>query len=132
MPDRIEHPATEPPAVLFHGTSAAVVETILRDGLRPMARQYVHLSADVATARQVGSRRPGPVVVLVVDAARAHAGGVAFYDAGRGVWIADAVPAAYLRADPPGYGRAMTDRDSLRALQAPLKEVTAPTPRARW
>lgn len=102
VPERVEHPAAEPPAVLYHGTSAAVVGAILRDGLRPMGRQYVHLSADVPTARQVGSRRRGAVAVLVVAAARAHADGVAFYDAGRGVWLADAVPAAYLTVADAG------------------------------
>lgn len=98
--ERVEHPTATPPEVLFHGTSAAVVADILREGLRPMARQYVHLSADRATARQVGARRRGPVTVLLVAAGDAHRAGVAFREAGPGVWLADAVPAAYLSVAP--------------------------------
>src|ERR671914_1197035 len=46
----------EPPAVLYHGTSRAMVPTILAEGLRPMARRQVHLSADRDTAVTVGRR----------------------------------------------------------------------------
>ena len=84
--------------MLFHGTSASVVPTILREGLRPMSRQYVHLSADSETAYAVGRRRRGEVVVLVVDAAAAHAAGVTFRLGGDGIWLADAVPPEYVVA----------------------------------
>lgn len=52
----------------FHGTNGAVVDTILADGLQPMARQYVHLTPDLDIAGRVGARRGRPVV-LRVDAA---------------------------------------------------------------
>jgi putative RNA 2'-phosphotransferase len=93
---RVEQVAARPPGTLFHGTTADAVEAILRDGLLPMGRQYVHLSADVETARQVGGRRRRAVAVLTVAAGVAAREGVTFYDAGRGVWLADAVPARYL------------------------------------
>lgn len=96
--DRIERPSATPPPTLFHGTSAGVVPAILREGLRPMSRQYVHLSADRETAYAVGRRRRGEVVVLVVDAAAAHAAGVTFRLGGDGVWLADAVPPEYVVA----------------------------------
>ena len=92
----VERPVAEPPPVLFHGTSAAVLPAILREGLRPMRRQYVHLSADRETAVIVGSRRRGEVVVLRVDAAAARAAGVVFRTADDGVWLAGPVPPAYL------------------------------------
>ena len=95
--ERVTHPPATPPETLFHGTSADAVPAILREGLRPMSRQYVHLSADRETAVQVGSRRRRTLAMLVVDAGLAHREGVAFYDAGRGVWLADAVPARYVR-----------------------------------
>jgi putative RNA 2'-phosphotransferase len=80
-----------PPAVLYHGTHPGAVEAILREGLAPMGRRQVHLSAGVATARQVGARRGRPVV-LEVDVAGLHAEGHAFYVADNGVWLTDAVP----------------------------------------
>ena len=87
-----------PPAELFHGTHAGALAAILREGLEPMGRLQVHLSADRATARAVGARRGRPVV-LVVDAARLAAKGVPFRRAENGVWLVDRVPPAYLRRD---------------------------------
>ena len=85
-----------PPDVLYHGTVERFVPAILAEGLRPGSRQFVHLSPDVATAEAVGRRRGVPVV-LVVDAAGAHAAGRAFRRSSNGVWLTDAVPPAYLR-----------------------------------
>lgn len=49
-PQKLELKSVAPPAILYHGTSPEAVATILREGLRPMGRQYVHLSADTLTA----------------------------------------------------------------------------------
>lgn len=86
-----------PPATLFHGTTAAALEDILSEGLSRRSRHHVHLSVDEATARQVGSRRRGAVVVLEIDAAAMAAAGYLFFLAGNGVWLTDIVPAHYLR-----------------------------------
>mgnify|MGYP002785212384 CR=1 FL=1 len=88
-------PAT-PPAILFHGTVAAALPAIREGGLQKMARQHVHLSADIATATKVGSRRGKPVI-LEIDAAAMVADGFAFFLSANGVWLTDAVPAQYLR-----------------------------------
>ena len=85
-----------PPSVLYHGTPERFLPSILATGLRPGSRQFVHLSPDVGSARAVGSRRGAPVV-HVVDAAAAHARGHEFRRASNGVWLTDAVPAAYLQ-----------------------------------
>lgn len=85
-----------PPAVLYHGTGAATVPLVLRDGLLPMSRQDVHLSADVATATRVGARHGRPVV-LAVDAAGLVAAGHRFRVSANGVWLTDRVPASHLR-----------------------------------
>ena len=90
------HPPAVPPARLFHGTNPRALDAILERGLLPMDRLHVHLSADVATARQVGARRGRPVI-LEVDAAGLHAGGQVFVRADDGVWMTDAVAPAFLR-----------------------------------
>lgn len=52
---------------LFHATSFGVAERILlRDGLLPMKRRYVHLSTDSGVATVSGSRH-GPGVVLTME-----------------------------------------------------------------
>jgi putative RNA 2'-phosphotransferase len=88
-------PPQQPPPVLFHGTAARFIEAILSDGLKPQARQQVHLSADEPTARRVGQRHGKPVI-LTVDAARMHTEGFKFYRADNGVWLTDQVPPGFL------------------------------------
>ncbi|WP_405011066.1 RNA 2'-phosphotransferase [Kitasatospora sp. NBC_01539] len=89
-------PPSDPPAVLYHGTTGRVLEAVFREGLRPMGRRDVHLSVDTGTAVRVGSRHGRPVV-LAVDAAAMAADGHEFRVSANGVWLTDAVPARYLR-----------------------------------
>lgn len=91
--------AAAPPDVLYHGTAAATLPAILREGLRPMARQDVHLSADQDTAVRVGARHGRPVV-LEVDAAGLAAAGHTFRVSANGVWLTDRVPPERLRIVP--------------------------------
>lgn len=91
----LELPEAEPPAVLYHGTSAAKLPTILAEGLRAMGRHHVHLSVDADTARVVGARRGRPAV-LVIDAAAMHAAGHVFYVSDNGVWLVASVPPRFI------------------------------------
>ncbi|OKA10561.1 RNA 2'-phosphotransferase [Amycolatopsis regifaucium] len=59
----LELPAATPPDVLYHGTVSRFLDAILREGLRPMKRHAVHLSATTETARAVGARRGVPVLL---------------------------------------------------------------------
>jgi putative RNA 2'-phosphotransferase len=88
---------TEPPAVLYHGTTRSRLDAILVEGLRKMGRHHVHLSADATTATRVGARHGKPVV-LEVAAARMAADGHVFLRSDNGVWLTDAVPPGYLTA----------------------------------
>lgn len=104
VPVRLDLPVATPPAVLYHGTVGKVLPTIQRDGLLPMRRHDVHLSATVATATAVGGRRGIPVV-LRVDAAAMVQTGHEFRVSANGVWLTRHVPARYLsvvRDDPAG------------------------------
>ena len=85
----------EPPPVLFHGTATRFVAAILEQGLRPQARQQVHLSLDEETARRVGARHGKPYI-FKVDALAMHVSGMKFYLAVNGVWLTDRVPPEFL------------------------------------
>lgn len=99
LPGKLIKTESRPPRVLFHGTAPSVVSGIRREGLLPMGRQYVHLSVDRAMANLVGRRKgPSPVVVSV-DAEEAWTAGVRFYVGNDHVWLADHVPAEYVRMD---------------------------------
>lgn len=97
---RLAEDPSEPPERLFHGTSPAAAERILEEGLRPMGRQHVHLSADVPAARDVGRRKAPEPRILAVDAGRAHRAGVSFYRGSEEVWLAGRVPPEYLEEVP--------------------------------
>ena len=87
--------AIEPPKRLFHGTAKRFLDTVMREGLRPMSRQHVHLSLDVATAESVGQRH-GSAIVLQVDAPKMVAAGYEFFRADNGVWLTQLVPKEFL------------------------------------
>jgi putative RNA 2'-phosphotransferase len=54
---------------IYHGTSVSVVDKILKEGLTPQKRNYVHLSKDIDTAKVVGKRhtRDNTVAILVIS-----------------------------------------------------------------
>ncbi len=91
---------TTPPAVLYHGTGHQTAPVIAQEGLHPMGRNHVHLSRDADTARAVGARHGRPVI-FQVDAAAMTASGHLFFCSDNGVWLTDAVPAAYLSSYSP-------------------------------
>jgi putative RNA 2'-phosphotransferase len=88
-------PAEDVPVHLFHGTVEAALESIRREGLRPMARHAVHLSPDLETARRVGARRGRPIV-LTVEASALARSGTPFHRSANGVWLTPTVPPEYL------------------------------------
>lgn len=94
--ERLTRQPSEPPQSLFHGTDAAAAELIGQEGLKPMARQYVHLSLDKATARMVGLRKSQRPVILRIAAGLAHRAGVSFYQGNDSIWLADSVPPRFI------------------------------------
>ncbi len=85
-----------PPDVLYHGTSTSKFELILKDGIRPMSRQYVHLSSTIEVATKVGQRHGKPIV-LIVDAAAMYRDGIKFFLSSNGVWLTAHVAPQYLK-----------------------------------
>jgi putative RNA 2'-phosphotransferase len=88
-------PPKEPPEVLYHGTATRFVDSILTQGLKPKARQQVHLSADEATAQRVGQRHGKPAI-FKVEALSMYQKGFPFFLADNGVWLVDRVPPEFL------------------------------------
>jgi putative RNA 2'-phosphotransferase len=84
-----------PPDQLFHGTSTKFLDVIMREGLKPMERHDVHLSADADTAMLVAKRRPPPVI-LEVASKQMSADGLKFRLSTNGVWLTSHVSPKYL------------------------------------
>ena len=96
LSEKIAQPRVAPPGVLLHGTSEEAAPVIRRDGIRPMRRQYVHLTTSPDLAARVGGRH-GQARVLEVEALRASDSGVVFYRANESFWLADFVPPEFIR-----------------------------------
>lgn len=69
----------------------------MKDGLLPMSRQYVHLSADQETAQQVGLRRDSHPAIFAIDAKTASEDGILFCIGNDKVWLSGPVPAKYIQ-----------------------------------
>jgi putative RNA 2'-phosphotransferase len=87
---KVEFEERIPPPILYHGTAARNLDSILATGLEKRGRHHVHLSSDVETARKVGARYGKPVI-LQIDAARMTARGGKFYISATGVGLVDEV-----------------------------------------
>eukprot|EP00767_Chilomastix_cuspidata_P000724 gnl/Chilomastix_cuspidata/1200.p1 GENE.gnl/Chilomastix_cuspidata/1200~~gnl/Chilomastix_cuspidata/1200.p1 ORF type:complete len:202 (+),score=43.77 gnl/Chilomastix_cuspidata/1200:495-1100(+) len=90
----------DPPDAMFHGTAHRNVASILEAGLQNMSRQYVHLSPDVRTAVQVGSRheKHGFPAILRVDGAAIRAARLPVFRSTNGVWLMSKVPSRFIHA----------------------------------
>jgi putative RNA 2'-phosphotransferase len=88
-------PAAEPPALLYLGAARDLAQSMLRLGLKPRDRQYVHLSASAEEAGSVARRHDPEPGIIIVDALSAHWDGVRFYRSGP-LFLVEAVPAKYL------------------------------------
>ena len=90
------HTPQQPPEILYHGTAVKNIESIMALGLEKQNRQHVHLSSDVATAVNVGTRHGKPVV-FEIAAAKMHTDGYSFIISENKVWLTDNVPSKYLK-----------------------------------
>lgn len=90
----IEMEQPEPPELLYHGTATRFLSAIMEEGLKPMSRQYVHISPDIETAVKVGSRHGKPVI-LIIRAKEFVSDGNPLYCSSNGVWLAEKVPCKY-------------------------------------
>jgi putative RNA 2'-phosphotransferase len=93
---KIQKIASKPPDILYHGTSPSAAKNIMSEGLRPMNRQYVHLSTDKNTALQVGKRKTilkkeqeQPVIIAISAIEAYNTGLYHFYQASDSVWLTD-------------------------------------------
>lgn len=85
-----EYREITPDFPLFHGTSRRAWESIREDGLKPMNRQYVHLSRTLDEAKRVGYRHSESPLILAVSSPPESLE-VTFYEAGP-IVLAERIP----------------------------------------
>lgn len=96
LPGKLAKTPAGPPDMLYHGTTTEALDAIRRSGLKPMRRQYVHLSTEKETATQVARRKQGQIIILEIKAGQAYRDGVRFYLGNEMVWLADSIPPEYI------------------------------------
>ena len=87
---------TTPPPVLYHGTAEKYIDSIMKEGLRPRKRNFVHLSETMDMAKQVGTRHGSPVV-LSIDIEAMIRAGCKFYKAQNGIWLTGDILPKFLK-----------------------------------
>ncbi|HEY1236393.1 MAG TPA: RNA 2'-phosphotransferase [Candidatus Binatia bacterium] len=95
FPVDLEQQRAEPPETLYYGTARDLAQSMLRNGLKPRDRQYVHLSISAQEAEAVARRHDPSPAVIVVHARAAHEGGTRFYRSGP-LFLTENVPPRFL------------------------------------
>lgn len=93
---RPKYEPVEPPSWLYHGTTPERARQILREGLRPLQRQYVHLAATPKIAYSIGLRHSPEPIILEIEAAEAYADGVEFYHPTDEIYLVAGVLGQYI------------------------------------
>ena len=86
---------TTPPPVLYHGTAEKYIDSIMKEGLRPRKRNFVHLSETIDVAKQIGIRHGSPIV-LSIDIEAMIRAGYKFYKAQNGIWLTNMIDKKYI------------------------------------
>jgi putative RNA 2'-phosphotransferase len=87
--------SAEPPPSLYFGAARDLAQSMLRNGLKPRDRQYIHLSVTAEEAESVARRHDPAPAIIVVDVRAAQAEGVRFYESGP-LYLTEDVPAKFL------------------------------------
>jgi putative RNA 2'-phosphotransferase len=86
----------QPPHILYHGTAVQNIKAIFEQGLIKGNRHHVHLSTNIETAINVGSRYGKPVLLEVLSE-QMYTDGHQFFVSENGVWLTQNVPPQYIK-----------------------------------
>ncbi len=96
VPQKLSFEPDMPPELLYHGTTKKIAEIIKLEGLRPMGRQYVHLSPHLNIAKEVAKRKGNEIEILTIVAEEAYRNDNKFYKGNDYVWLCDLIPTKYI------------------------------------
>ena len=97
---KIDFKEYTPTGSIYHGTAKKYLDSILKKGLIPQSRNYVHLSQDIDTATNVGMRHAKSKINLVIfeiDYQKMIKDGYKFYISDNSVVLTEKVPKQYLK-----------------------------------
>jgi putative RNA 2'-phosphotransferase len=89
--------STKPSLFLYHGTIEVTWDAFIRhEGLKPMERDLVHLSATRDAAMEVARRRKGIPIILEILSLAMWENNYQFFKASNGVWLTRFVPREFI------------------------------------
>jgi putative RNA 2'-phosphotransferase len=100
----VRFPVVDPPEHLYVGLSRSQLSEIRTNGLRPVGRQFVHLSEHQEEALQMAQNQDADGTVITVFAKKAAARGIAFHHPAQGLYLSPALSPDYLDIEI-SYGR---------------------------
>ncbi|MGN6346112.1 MAG: RNA 2'-phosphotransferase [Candidatus Nitrosocosmicus sp.] len=92
-----EMDVVKPPDVLYHGTARRYLNSILRNGLIRMQRQYVHLSVNLDIAIETGKRKDSTPSIIQIDSKTAYQEGILFYKGSDRILLSENLLPKYLK-----------------------------------
>ncbi len=99
FPILIEDKIQNPPEKLYHGTAVSSLTNIIKNGLQPMDRQFVHLSDNIEPAKIVAKRHGKPFIIEIGTEELIKDGWI-FYKTSDNVWLTTKIPTKYLSFEP--------------------------------
>jgi len=80
----------------FYPVTEEEIDIILEGGLHPIDRKKVHLSGSIEKATEAGKVRTEDPLILKIDGKKAKKAGLKIYQAGKDVFITDAIDAKFI------------------------------------
>lgn len=84
---------------LLHGTATKSLDSIMKKGLLPLKRKYVHLTDSIDMAKSVGSRYDSNPVILKIDTEAMQKDGLKIFRSGSDVWLTENVSPKYIKIE---------------------------------
>ncbi len=83
--------------LLYHGTSCEAAKKIMKEGIKPMKRNFVHLTTSLEEAVENARRKGRCIKILIVDGECLKRKGIKLYKAGKHVRVCSYVPPECVR-----------------------------------
>jgi putative RNA 2'-phosphotransferase len=100
LPGRFHEGPVVPPTILYHGARNKAYPHIMKQGLSPMAHQFVHLSTSEDLAIRIGKRRDPRPVLITIQASKAHEEGIVFYRPNELIYLTESLAPKFLSGPP--------------------------------
>lgn len=94
---KIDYQEDEERKILYHGTSAVNLKSILEEGIKPMKRHMVHLAASIQDAIETALRKDRNIVIFEINAEKLRKEGFKIYKASDRIYVTSYVPPSAIR-----------------------------------